>query len=80
VAVPLAGGRLARPLGIIHRRQPKLSATALRFLELLRQGEEAPTPSRPELGLFAGGTGLPSRANDNHRGRNGTTRTPKRMV
>jgi DNA-binding transcriptional LysR family regulator len=36
LAVPLAGGRLVRPLGIIHRRHHKLSATATRFLELLR--------------------------------------------
>jgi DNA-binding transcriptional LysR family regulator len=40
-AVPLHGCRLVRPLGIIYRRQPRLSATAQRFIELLRQPEEA---------------------------------------
>src|SRR5262245_54777215 len=37
MARPLEGGRLVRPLGIIHRRHHKLSATARRFMELLRQ-------------------------------------------
>jgi DNA-binding transcriptional LysR family regulator len=36
-AVPLAGKRFVRPLGIIQRRHHKLSANALRFIELLRQ-------------------------------------------
>ena len=36
LARPLEGCRLVRPLGIIHRRHHKLSATATRFLELLR--------------------------------------------
>src|SRR5262249_45197106 len=36
LARPLQGCRLVRPLGIIHRRHHKLSATATRFLELLR--------------------------------------------
>ncbi len=33
---PLLGCSLVRPLGIIHRRHHKLSATATRFMELLR--------------------------------------------
>jgi DNA-binding transcriptional LysR family regulator len=36
VAVPLSGCRLVRPLGIIQNRHHKLSATALRFRDLLR--------------------------------------------
>ena len=40
VALPLAGCRLVRPLGIIHRRHHKLSPTALRFIELLRGPED----------------------------------------
>ncbi len=36
VAVPLAGRRFVRPLGIIHRRQRRLSATARKFIELLQ--------------------------------------------
>jgi DNA-binding transcriptional LysR family regulator len=35
VAVPLSGCRLVRPLGIIQNRHHKLSATALRFRDLL---------------------------------------------
>ncbi len=79
VAVPLGGSQLVRPLGIIHRRQPKPSALALRFLDLLRHPDGTAASGRPELGLFAGGTG-PARGQDAHRGRNGTARTPKRMV
>jgi DNA-binding transcriptional LysR family regulator len=37
VAVPLAGGRLTRPLGIIYRRQHKLHFATVKFMELLRQ-------------------------------------------
>jgi DNA-binding transcriptional LysR family regulator len=36
VAVPLADARMLRPLAIIHRRAPRLSAAAARFIELLR--------------------------------------------
>ncbi len=37
VARPLEGCRFIRPIGIIHRRQPRLSQAALHFVELLRQ-------------------------------------------
>jgi DNA-binding transcriptional LysR family regulator len=45
VARPLFGCRLVRPLGIIHRRQGRLSPTARAFLELLRgqEGNGRPT-------------------------------------
>lgn len=36
VAVPVAGPRLIRPLGIIHRRRQRLSNAALSFLNLLK--------------------------------------------
>jgi DNA-binding transcriptional LysR family regulator len=36
VKVPLAGGPLVRPLGIIHRRDRELSDTARRFVQLLQ--------------------------------------------
>jgi DNA-binding transcriptional LysR family regulator len=39
-AVPLAGCRMVRPLGIIHRRVPPLGLAATRFIELLRQPDE----------------------------------------
>jgi DNA-binding transcriptional LysR family regulator len=37
VARPLDGCRFSRPIGIIHRRQPRLSQAALRFIELLQE-------------------------------------------
>lgn len=44
IAQPLEGGRLVRPIGIIHRRQPRLSHAALRFVELLQEcGYSAPS-------------------------------------
>lgn len=43
-AVPLAIPELVRPLGIIHRRGKLLTPTIGRFLELLRQSDEKPTP------------------------------------
>ncbi len=39
VAVRLQGDRFFRPLGIIHRRHRKLSGTALRFVDSLREKE-----------------------------------------
>jgi DNA-binding transcriptional LysR family regulator len=40
VAVPLAGVRFVRPLGIIQRRHSKLSSTTLRFIDILRHRNE----------------------------------------
>jgi len=40
VAVRFNGCRFFRPLGIIHRRHRKLSATTARFIELLQQKEQ----------------------------------------
>src|SRR5439155_23412109 len=40
VAVPLAGVQFFRPLGVIHRRHSTLSATALRFIDILRHHGE----------------------------------------
>jgi DNA-binding transcriptional LysR family regulator len=36
-SVPLAGWRLVRPLGIIHRKSPQLSKAAQQFIALLRR-------------------------------------------
>ncbi|HKI33644.1 MAG TPA: LysR family transcriptional regulator [Gemmataceae bacterium] len=47
VALPLSGTRLVRPLGIILRRQHKLGATALRFMDLLRSAGDPHSP-RPD--------------------------------
>lgn len=40
-AIPLAGCPLVRPLGIIYSRHHRLNTTILRFIDLLREGEEA---------------------------------------
>jgi DNA-binding transcriptional LysR family regulator len=40
VALPLVGDHFVRPLGIIQSRHHKLSTTARRFLDLLRQPED----------------------------------------
>jgi len=40
IAVPLAGVRFVRPLGIIQRRHSKLSSAALRFIDILRHQNE----------------------------------------
>ncbi|HVX94070.1 MAG TPA: LysR family transcriptional regulator [Polyangia bacterium] len=42
VALPLAGGPLTRPLGLIHRRGRELSPAAQAFLETLRRDLGAP--------------------------------------
>ncbi len=70
VAVPLAGCRFVRPLGIIQRRHHHLSATARSFLELLRR----PTSAAPSA------TPTASETNTNgHRRRNGATRPTRRV-
>lgn len=79
VAVPLAGSQLVRPLGIIHRRHHKLGANAQRFIDLLRQAEEAPA-NHSEGKEKATGKRTQSRVNGSHRSRNGTSRGSKRTV
>ncbi|OAI49710.1 hypothetical protein AYO44_18275 [Planctomycetaceae bacterium SCGC AG-212-F19] len=41
-SIPLAGCRLVRPLGIISSRHLRLNTTILRFIDLLREGDDAP--------------------------------------
>ena len=60
-------------LGIIHRRQPKPSPCALRFVELLRA--EAACPNGEGVGAFASGT---ARNNGSSKGRNGTLRSSQK--
>lgn len=57
VARPLYGTRLTRPMGIIYRRRPKLSATAERFLEMLRTENHNGFHLEGAEATFAGGTG-----------------------
>lgn len=80
MALPLADGRLVRPLGIIHRRHHKLSATALQFMELLQKPDVSAAAGRPKLSIFASGTAPLPRGKEAARGRNGTTRASKRTV
>jgi DNA-binding transcriptional LysR family regulator len=51
-AIPLAGCRFVRPLGIIQSRQHNLSSTALGFRELLREFKttDAKAPPSPQNG------------------------------
>ncbi len=60
-ALPLAGCRLVRPLGIIYRRQHKPHATAMRFIELLQGQAHGSHP-----------VSLSKRRNGSHRARNGS--------
>lgn len=74
VAVPLDGVEFSRPLGIIHRRQHKLSMAAQGFLDLLASHTDIEDPVL-EDGAHAGGTDhkrLPhSSTNGNGSHRNG---------
>jgi DNA-binding transcriptional LysR family regulator len=80
VAVPLADCQMVRPLGIIHRRQHRLGATARSFIDLLRRSEGPAFSYRPDLGTYASGTGSQTTANGSHRLKNGSTRASKRTV
>jgi DNA-binding transcriptional LysR family regulator len=66
VARPLEGRPFIRPIGIIHRRQPRLSAAALRFIELLQAcGNAAALSANNHLGngsTSAREAGKPARA------------------
>ena len=66
-ACSLGNGRFVRPLGIIVRRSHSLSATARRFMELLRQPDEPAGHNGPVSRRHA-------RANGAMRSRNGTAR------
>jgi len=59
-AVPLTDARLVRPLGILHRRSPKPSPAAQRFIELLRQPDEPISEDQPVSGVYAAGHKSPA--------------------
>jgi hypothetical protein len=82
VARPLTGCRFLRPLGILYRRQHRLSPTARRFLELLLENGTGAarnhrTASRPEP-ASAGGPGAAARANGAAHERPGTSARRKK--
>ena len=70
VALPLIGARFVRPLGIIQSRHHKLSTSARRFLDLLRQPEDAPDTTSPG----------DAHATNGHARRSGPARTSTRNV
>jgi DNA-binding transcriptional LysR family regulator len=75
VAVPLAGARLIRPLGIIHRKQP-LSFAARHFIDLLCQ-RDASGPRGSARGARVNGYHAASQTGT---ARNGTARTSRKKV
>jgi DNA-binding transcriptional LysR family regulator len=79
VAVPLLDCRMVRPLGIIQRRHHLLSATARRFLDLLRHPEGSGATRRSEHGSSAGNTRRQGN-NGSHRTKNGSGRSTRNTV
>jgi len=57
VALPLAGWRLVRPVGIILRRHHQLGASAQRFIDLLRETEASTGSEQPGMRVFNNGAG-----------------------
>jgi DNA-binding transcriptional LysR family regulator len=57
IAVPLAGCRLVRPLGVIYRRNPKPSSSARRFIDLLRESGATEMPPSSGMRVFRNGAG-----------------------
>jgi DNA-binding transcriptional LysR family regulator len=80
VALPLDGGRMVRPLAILHRRHHNLGSAALGFIELLLNphGPRNGYTHLPPTGS-GNGTGSKSPLRSAHRGRNGTTRAAKNV-
>jgi DNA-binding transcriptional LysR family regulator len=58
-AIPLAGCRLVRPLGIIYSRHHRLNTTIMRFLDLLRDGQS--NGARPRRLAATGGSARSAR-------------------
>jgi DNA-binding transcriptional LysR family regulator len=77
VALPLEGWRLVRPLGVIHRRSPKPTAAAERFLELLRGPAAENQGERKERGNVQGSDPVPQAREAAHH-RNGHARGRKK--
>jgi DNA-binding transcriptional LysR family regulator len=70
VAVPLAGRRFVRPLGILHRRQIKLGTLPLRFIELLQNSGTVPAPAPVNSSTIGSGVLTRVRTSGVSRGRN----------
>jgi DNA-binding transcriptional LysR family regulator len=76
VALPLSGCRLVRTLGIIQRRNRKLGPAAARFLDLLRQAENA--DRLDQSNGHASPRGSRSRTTGSRSSRNGAARAAHR--
>jgi DNA-binding transcriptional LysR family regulator len=74
IALPLQGGSLVRPLGIIQRRNRKLGPAATRFRDLLRQAGNADAGSRGSNGRVRPGR-FRTRRSGSRSNRNGAART-----
>jgi DNA-binding transcriptional LysR family regulator len=78
VAIPLQGCRFVRPLGIILRRQHKLSSSALRFIDLLQHPDgTAPANGAAKRSMAGNYQSIP-RSHASERGQNGSARTTKK--
>jgi DNA-binding transcriptional LysR family regulator len=77
VAVPLADISFTRPLGIIHRRQPRLSTVAGQFLEVLFEEQAGHSGRNGKIGTTAAGTPHPQVAKNGQRARNGFSASSK---
>jgi DNA-binding transcriptional LysR family regulator len=77
VALPLVGCRMVRPLAIIHHRHHQLSASARRFMDLLRQPDESASPGPSGPDAVTNGAG-PSPHHPANGRRNGSARTPRK--
>jgi DNA-binding transcriptional LysR family regulator len=77
VALPLLGCGLVRPLGIIQRRHAKLSATAQRFLDLLRQPDDAGADG-PSVNGHSNGAGRPAAPHGQQPRLTGAARTTRK--
>jgi DNA-binding transcriptional LysR family regulator len=77
VAMPLVDCSFTRPLGIIHRRRPRFSAAARRFLDLLLEESAASRHRNGATGIVAAGTLRNGTHKNGHCGRQGIGTTSK---
>jgi DNA-binding transcriptional LysR family regulator len=77
VALPLLGAHFVRPLGVLHRRHHKLSATARQFIELL-QADGSRNGNHAEQSQPAGHES--PRKKSSHSSRNGAAGSPRGAI
>jgi DNA-binding transcriptional LysR family regulator len=79
-AVALGSGRFVRPLGIIYRRNFRLSSSARKFVDMLRQHNGRSVRGRASQGVYASGIRPHPVGNGSARATANTPRGPKRTV